>query len=128
MITVKELIIQESNKLTQELEIKLKGLKRLALDEAWKALQLVVSGVVQIIEAIAKDLEGKHKKEIAMEYINSFYDKAILLVDIPLVPNFLEPIIHSYVKKILMIMVSASIDATVSIFRQTGVFLKKGQA
>lgn len=127
MITVKELIIQESDKLTQELQEKLKSLKKLALDEAWKALQLVVAGVVQIIEAIAKDLEGKHKKEIAMEYINNFYDKAILIVDIPLVPGFIESIIHSYVKKILMIMVSASIDATVSIFRQTGVFLRKGE-
>jgi hypothetical protein len=127
MITVKELIIQESDKLTQELQEKLRSLKKLALDEAWKALQLVVAGVVQIIEAVAKDLEGKHKKEIAMEYINNFYDKAILLVDIPLVPSFIESIIHSYVKKILMIMVSASIDATVSIFRQTGVFLRKGE-
>jgi hypothetical protein len=127
MITIKELIIQEADKLTEELQNKLKSLKKLALDEVWKALQLVVAGTVQIIETIARDLEGKNKKEIAMEYINSFYDKAILVVDIPLVPNFLEPIIHSYVKKILMIMVSASIDATVSIFRQTGVFLRKGE-
>ena len=127
MITVKELIIQEAEKLTNELQNKLIELKRITLAEAWKALQLVVAGVVQVIEAIAKDLEGKNKKEIAIEYISSFYDKAILVVDIPLVPNFLEPMIHSYVKKILMIMVSASIDATVSIFRQTGVFLKKGQ-
>jgi len=56
MITVKELILQESDKLTQELQQKLKSLKKLALDETWKALQLVVAGVVQIIEAIAKDL------------------------------------------------------------------------
>jgi len=126
MITVKELIIQEAEKLTTELQNKLINLKTLALDETWKALQLVVAGTVQVIETIAKDLEGKEKKAIAMEYINSFYDKAILVVRIPLVPSFLEPIIHSYVKKILMILVSASIDATVSIFRQTGVFLKKG--
>lgn len=127
MITVKELIIQEAEKLTNELQNKLIELKRITLAEAWKALQLVVAGVVQVIEAIAKDLEGQNKKEIAIEYINSFYDKAMLVVDVPLVPSFLEPIIHSYVKKILMIMVSASIDATVSIFRQTGIFLQKGK-
>jgi FMN-dependent NADH-azoreductase len=126
MITVKELIIQEAEKLTKELQDKLREAKKIALDEAWRSLQLVVAGVVQTIEAIAKELEGKEKKAIAMEYINIFYDKAILVVDIPLVPSFVEAIIHSYVKKILMIMVSASIDATVSIFRQTGVFLKKG--
>jgi len=126
MITVKELIIQEAEKLTKELQAKLQNAKTLALDEVWRSLQLVVAGVVQIIEAIAKELEGKEKKAIAIEFINAFYDKAILVVDIPLVPSFMEAIIHSYVKKILMIMVSASIDATVSIFRQTGVFLKKG--
>jgi FMN-dependent NADH-azoreductase len=126
MITVKELIIQEAEKLTQQLKEKLQGLKKITLDEAWKSLQLVIAGVVQVIEAVAKELEGKEKKAIAMEYINKFYDATIVVIDIPLVPNFLEPIIHSYVKKILMIMVSASIDATVSIFRQTGVFLQKG--
>jgi hypothetical protein len=81
---------------------------------------------VQITEAIAKDLEGKDKKDIVIEYVNKFYDTAFTIVDIPLVPNFLEPMIHSYVKKILMILVSSSIDATVSIFRQTGIFLQKG--
>jgi hypothetical protein len=97
-----------------------------ALSEAWKSLQLVVASTVQIIEAIAKDLEGKDKKAIAVEFINKFYDTTFTIIDIPLVPNFLEPIIHSYVKKVLMILVSSSIDATVSIFRQTGIFLQKG--
>jgi hypothetical protein len=101
--------------------------KSVALSEAWKALQLVVASTVQIIEVIAKDLEGKDKKAIAIEYINTFYDTTFSIIDIPLVPNLLEPIIHSYVKKVLMILVSSSIDATVSIFRQTGIFLQKGK-
>jgi hypothetical protein len=71
-------------------------------------------------------LAGTEKKDIAIEYINNFYDKAFFVVDIPFVPALIEPIIHKYIKKILMIMVSASIDATVTIFRETGIFLKKG--
>lgn len=98
----------------------------MALSEAWKALQLVVASTVQIIELVAQDLEGPEKKQIAIEYINSFYDKVFLIIDIPLVPSMVEPIIHSYIKKILMVMVSSSIDATVTIFRETGIFLKKG--
>jgi hypothetical protein len=81
---------------------------------------------VQIIEILAKDLEGPEKKKIALDYINAFYDKVFLVIDLPLVPALVEPIIHSYIKKILMIMVSSSIDATVTIFRETGIFLKKG--
>ena len=90
-------------------------------------MQLVKASTVQITEAIAKDLEGKDKKAIVIEYINTFYDTTFKIIDIPLVPNILEPIIHSYVKKVLMILVSSSIDATVSIFRQTGIFLQKGK-
>jgi len=126
-MTVKELVLEQAEKTTAELKQSLKNLKSVALSEAWKALQLVVASTVQIIEAIAKDLEGKDKKAIAIEYINTFYDTTFTIIDIPLVPNFLEPIIHSYVKKVLMILVSSSIDATVSIFRQTGIFLQKGQ-
>lgn len=122
----KELILQQSEKVHQELKQKLQNLKSVALSEAWKTLQLVVASTVQIIETIAKDLEGSQKKEIAIEYINNFYDKALLIVDIPFVPSLVEPIIHRYIKKILMIMVSSSVDATVTIFRETGIFLKKG--
>jgi hypothetical protein len=122
----KDLILEQTEKVHQELKQKLQNLKSVALSEVWKTLQLVIASTVQIIEAIAKDIEGPAKKEIAIEYINSFYDKVFLIVDIPLVPSLVEPIIHSYIKKILMIMVSSSIDATVTIFRETGIFLKKG--
>jgi len=123
----KQLILEQAEKTTLELKQSLKNLKSVALSEAWKALQLVVASTVQITEAIAKDLEGKDKKTIVTEYINSFYDTTFTIIDIPLVPNIFEPMIHSYVKKVLMILVSSSIDATVSIFRQTGIFLQKGQ-
>lgn len=125
-MTVKELIISQAEKLHQQLKENLQSVKRVALNEAWKSLQLVTASTVQIIETVAKDLEGQAKKDIAIEYINAFYDKAFLIVDIPFVPAMIEPIIHKYIKKILMIMVSASIDATVTIFRETGIFLKKG--
>jgi hypothetical protein len=122
----KELILQQTEKVHQEIKQKLQNLKSVALSEVWKTLQLIVASTVQITEAIAKDLEGPAKKQIVLEYVNSFYDKVFLAIDLPLVPRLVEPIIHSYIKKILMIMVSSSIDATVTIFRETGVFLKKG--
>lgn len=125
-MTVKELIVAQAEKLHKELKEKFQNLKRVTLSEVWKTLQLVIASVVQLIELIARDLEGPQKKEIAIEYINVFYDKVFLIVDIPLVPSLLEPMIHGYVKKILMIMVSSSIDATVTIFKETGIFLKKG--
>lgn len=124
----KELVLNELEKVHNELKNQLKTVKKIALSEAWKVLQLVTASAVRIIENLAKDLEGKEKKSIAIEYINSFYDKVFVVIDLPFVPNFIEPIIHSYVKSILMIMVGASIDATVTIFRETGIFLKKGNS
>jgi len=124
----KELLLAKAEIITLKTKESLKDLKKIALSEAWKILQLATAGVVQIIEKMASDLAGSEKKEIAIAYLNSFYDKVFVVVDIPFVPNIIEPVIHKYVKTFLMIMVSASIDATVTIFRQTGIFLRKEQS
>lgn len=85
-------------------------------------MQLTTALVVQRIETIATSLAGKDKKAMALNSINSFYDTVFVVIDIPFVPNVLEPIIHKYVKSILMTMVGSSIDATVTIFKNIGVF------
>ena len=121
----KELIRAEVEKLIVSTKERVNEVKRFALGEAWKLLQLTTASVVQIIEAIGNDLSNPDKKALAMDLLNSFYDKVFLVVDVPFVPNLVEPIIHRYIKNILMIMVSATIDATVTIFRNTGVFIKR---
>jgi hypothetical protein len=124
-ITSKDLIEKEFDKLTEETKTKLQELKRIAIAEAWKILQIAVASLVQVIEIIGTDLSSPNKKALAMNLISDFYDKVFLIVDIPVVPNFFESIIHRYVKGFLMILVSSSIDATVTIFRETGIFIKK---
>jgi len=121
----KELIRAEVEKLTLRTQEKVGEVKKFALDEAWKLLQLATATIVQIIESIGNDLSSPDKKILALELLGGFYDKFFLVVDVPFVPNLIEPIIHKYIKNILMIMVSASIDATVTIFRNTGVFIKR---
>jgi ABC-type lipopolysaccharide export system ATPase subunit len=122
----KEVVKEQVEKLIQQTKESLENLKRVAIGEAWKVLQLATASVVQIIEQTADSLSGPEKKELALNLLNSFYDRVFVVVDLPFVPQLIEPIIHKYVKNILMIMVSASIDATVTIFRNTGVFIKKG--
>lgn len=121
----KELIVNEVEKLIAKAKESLLNVKRLAISEAWKILQVAIASVIQIIEKLGTDLKSPEKKELAMSLLSSFYDKIFLVVDIPVVPNLLEPIIHKYVKAFLMVLVSASIDALVTTFRQTGVFLQK---
>jgi len=122
---VKDKILEEAELITISTKSALENVKSVALSEAWKLLQLATASIIQIIESLASNLAGQEKKAIAIEYLNSFYDKIFVVIDIPFVPNLFEPIIHKYIKQILMIMVSSTIDATVTIFRQTGVFLRK---
>lgn len=119
-----ELIKIEVEKLTTQVKESLNQVKRIAIAEAWKILQIAIAAIVQIIELIGVDLKGSDKKTLAMNLVSSFYDKVFLIIDIPVVPNLFESIIHKYVKAFLMILVSSSIDATVTIFNNTGVFSK----
>lgn len=123
-MTPKEIVQAESEILVFAAKQSIGNVKKVAIDEAWKILQISTASIVQIIEKTAAHLEGKDKKTLALESLNSFYDKVFVVIDIPFVPQLVEPIIHRYVKGILMIMVSASIDATVTIFKNTGVFIK----
>lgn len=123
MPEIKELIQAEVEKLISQAKTALSEVKTVAISQAWKILQLAVASVIQIIENMATDLEGKDKKEIAMNLLSKFYDSVFVVVDVPFVPNLLEPIIHKYVKSFLMILVSSTIDAMVTTFRNTGVFV-----
>jgi hypothetical protein len=123
MSTVKEMVSIEVEKLIVQAKVSLNEIKVVALSQAWKILQLAVAGTVQIIENTATDLAGKDKKAIAMELLSKFYDSVFMVIDVPFVPNLVEPIIHRYVKSFLMILVSSTIDAMVTTFRNTGVFV-----
>lgn len=119
------LVENKINILIEETKNSLLNIKRVSIDQAWKILQLAIASVVQVLEVVGTDLAGKDKKELALKYLNKFYDSVFIVVDIPFVPPLVEPLLHKYIKLILMTMASASIDATVTIFRQTGVFKTK---
>ena len=96
--------------------------KTVAVNQAWKILQLAVAETVQVLEQNYNTLSGPDKKTVAMAYLSSFYDNVFTVVVIPAVPAFLQPIIKKYIKLFLMILVSSSIDAMVTTFRQIGLF------
>lgn len=125
MSTVKELVAIEVEKLINQAKLSLNDVKIVAIAQAWKILQLAVASIIQIIEQTSVDLAGKDKKAIAMDLLSKFYDSVFVVVDIPFVPNLVEPIIHKYTKAFLMILVSATIDAMVTTFRNTGVFVDR---
>jgi hypothetical protein len=123
--TSKDLIKTEVQNLITKAKEGLNSVKHVAIDEAWKILQLTTASVIQIIETIGYDLSGADKKALAMDLISKFYDSVFIVVDIPMVPNVFEPLLHKYIKAFLMILVSSTIDALVTTFRNAGIFLKK---
>jgi hypothetical protein len=119
-----ELLKPELENLINESKISLNEVKRVAIGQAWKILQLAVANIIQKIEVLSINETGKDKKTIAMDLLNNFYDKVFIIIDIPFIPPLIEPLIHKYVKTFLMILVGSTVDAMVTTFRETGVFLQ----
>lgn len=109
-------------KLISENQQNLNNIKAVALDQAWKVLQLAIAEIIQLIEVSYPNLAGKDKKAIALDLLSQFYDGVFVIVNIPFIPSALQPIITKYVKSLLMILVGATIDAMVTTFRNTGIF------
>lgn len=118
-------IKSEIDKLIEQTKKSLEEVRSVAVGQAWKILQLAVATTVQVIETKTVELSGPDKKTMAINIISNFYDKVFVIVDIPFVPNLLEPVMHKYIKGFLMVLVGASIDAMVTTFRQIGVFKPK---
>lgn len=118
-------IQSEIDKLIEQTKNSLEEVRSVAVGQAWKILQLAVATTIQVIETKTTELSGPDKKIMAMDIISNFYNKVFVVVDIPFVPNLLEPMMHKYIKGFLMVLVGASIDAMVTTFRQIGVFKSK---
>lgn len=118
-------IQSEIDKLIEQTKKSLEEVRSVAVGQAWKILQMAVATTVQVIETKTIELSGPDKKTMAMDIISNFYNKVFVIVDVPFVPNLLEPVMHKYIKGFLMVLVGASIDAMVSTFRQIGVFKSK---
>ena len=101
----------------------LQSVKEVAMPQAWNILQLATVDVIQSIENNSPTLKGADKKTLAMTMISNFYDQVFTLVNFPFVPKILQPIIQKYVKQLLMLLVSSSIDAFVVTFRNNGIFI-----
>jgi hypothetical protein len=101
----------------------LKNAKAVAMPQAWNVLQLATAEVIQRIEDNNPSLKGVDKKTLAMTMISKFYDQTFTIINFPFVPQVLQPTIQKYVKQILMLLISATIDALVTTFRNSGVFV-----
>ena len=120
---VQSLSVNDIKVLVDKAKNILQSVKEVAMPQAWNILQLATVDVIQSIENNSPTLKGADKKTLAMTMISNFYDQVFTLVNFPFVPKILQPIIQKYVKQLLMLLVSSSIDAFVITFRNNGIFI-----
>jgi len=120
---VQNLSVNDIKVLVDKAKSVLQSVKEVAMPQAWNILQLATVDVIQSIENNSPTLKGADKKTLAMTMISNFYDQVFTLVNFPFVPKILQPIIQKYVKQLLMLLVSSSIDALVITFRNNGIFI-----
>ena len=82
-------------------------------------LGTATSELVGIAEAFY-DGSGEAKKAAVMAALNTFYDEVIEPIDIPAIPNFIEPITDKVIKQILLVVADGLVDAIVTIFNKGG--------
>ena len=120
---IPEILQNKFNTLVTNAKQSLGDAQSVALPQAWKILQLMVAEIIIAIESQFTSVAGKDKKTIAMDCVSQFYDTVFVTVTVPFIPLFLQPIIYKYVKALVMLLISSTIDALVTTFRNTGIFI-----
>lgn len=96
--------------------------KKFTITDAWNLFQTGLAEIITAIEATLTDTSGADKKAIALQYAEQFYDKVIVNIDIPYVPNLVEPIVDKLLKQLFMYLANGAIDAIVTLLNKLGVF------
>lgn len=100
--------------------------RKIKLWEAWRIIQDSIARTVLLIEKeIGKSLSGPEKKAQAMASVEKVIKIVCNIIDLPIVPEWIEGYIDIYLHRFLMEVASGSIDAIVKTFHDTGVFPPK---
>jgi len=100
--------------------------RKVKLWEAWRIIQGAIANTVLLIEReIGKSLSGPEKKAQAMASVEKVVKLVCNIIDLPVVPEWVEAYIDTYLQRFLMEVASGSIDAIVKTFHDTGVFPPK---
>jgi len=92
---------------------------KLSFTEIIALLGTAIGELVSIAEAFY-DGSGDAKKAAVMAAIDTFYEEVIKPIDIPVIPNFIEPIADKAVKQLLLVVADGLVDAVVAIFNKAG--------
>lgn len=78
----------------------------------------VVSEVVVLAEHLPAN--GAAKKRVVLEALGEFIDQVITPIDLPFIPDIIEPVVDRSIKTFLLGVADKAIDGVVSGFNRTG--------
>lgn len=86
-----------------------------------ECVQLVIQATNEVVQ-ITQELvaSGAEKKAAALNAVERFIDHVVTPLDLPGVPNLIEPIFDQGIKSLLMLAADAAIEAAVKLFNQIG--------
>jgi hypothetical protein len=89
---------------------------KLSFGEVLTLLYNAVATFVQLAEKLLPELKGPDKKAKVVKAVGDFYDQVLAPIDIAAIPNFLEPMVDSAIRSLIMTIAAAAVDSTVNVF------------
>lgn len=85
--------------------------KVITLSEVWTLSSHVIASFVKIADTLNAD--GADKKAVVLKAAELLYDEVIAPIDIPKIPNVIEPTFDKFAKSLFLELVSGLIDFVV---------------
>lgn len=92
---------------------------KITLTEWFGLLQRFVFIAVQHAETI-ENLDGETKKKLVLMAVDRFYVETLAPLDIPGLPNYIEPLVDQLLRPIFNATVSSLVDVAVWLFNRIG--------
>lgn len=93
---------------------------KLTFSEIFSLAGKATASFIQLFEKFTDGASGADKKAAVLAALDAFFDEVISPLDIKGIPNFIEPIVDSSLKKLALTLADAGIDALVAIFNKSG--------
>lgn len=93
---------------------------KLSFSEIFALISKATASFVQLFEQFTDGVSGEDKKAAVLAALEHFFDEVISPLDIKGIPNFIEPIVDSSLKQLVLTLADAGIDAIVAIFNKSG--------
>lgn len=93
---------------------------KLSFSEIFSLASKATASFVQLFEQFTDGVSGAEKKAAVLAALAAFFDEVISPLDIKGIPNFIEPVVDSSLKKLALTLADAGIDALVAIFNKSG--------